>query len=70
MDWERGPVWDVFENGKLVAYAKRAKSAGWFVRISQLNPSPSTEKIYIDDDVYPINFMKMMLEMHKGDDSE
>lgn len=65
MTREHGPMWDVFENGKLVAYARRAKKAGWFVRISELNPSPTTEKIYIGDDINPIDFMKTMLEMHK-----
>jgi hypothetical protein len=58
-------MWDMFEDGKLVAYARRAKKAGWFVRISELNPSPDTEKIYIGDDINPIDFMKTMLEMHK-----
>ena len=67
MDRKHGPMWDMFEGGKLVAYARRAKKAGWFVRISELNPSPHTEKIYIGDDVYPINFMNLMLEMHKKD---
>jgi hypothetical protein len=58
-------MWDVFEDDKLVAYARRAKEAGWFVRISELNPSPHTEKIYIGDDANPINFMNLMLDMHK-----
>ena len=62
---QHGPMWDMFEDGKLVAYARRAKKAGWFVRISELNPSPDTEKIYIGDDINPIDFMKTMLEMHK-----
>jgi len=65
MSRKHGPCWEVRENGKLVAYAKRAKKEGWFVRISELNPSPNTEKIYIGDDVFPINFMTLMLEMHK-----
>ena len=62
---QHGPVWDMFEDGKLVAYAKRAKKAGWFVRISELNPSPNTEKIYIGEDTDPIGFMNLMLSMHK-----
>ena len=65
MTKEHGPMWDVYEAGKLVAYARRAKKEGWFVRISELNPSPHTEKIYIGDDVFPINFMNLMLSMHK-----
>jgi hypothetical protein len=67
MDYKHGPTWDVIENGKLVAYARRAKNAGWFVRISELNGTSDTEKIYIGDDVYPINFMNLMLSMHKKD---
>ena len=62
---QHGPMWDVYENDKLVAYARRAKEAGWFVRISELNPSSFHEKIYIGDDTDPINFMNIMLEMHK-----
>ena len=60
-----GPCWDMYENGKLVAYARRAKKAGWFVRVSELNPNRDTPKIYIDEDVSPIAFMTTMLEMHK-----
>jgi hypothetical protein len=60
-----GPIWDMYEADKLVAYARRAKKEGWFVHISELNGTPDTEKLYIGDDVYPINFMKLMLEMHK-----
>lgn len=60
-----GPCWDMYENAKLVAYARRAKKAGWFVRIVQLNPTPDTEKIYIGDEVYPVHFMTTMLELHK-----
>jgi hypothetical protein len=67
MTRQHGPMWDVFEDDKLVAYARRAKEAGWFVRISELNPSPHTEKIYIGDDANPINFMNLMLDMHKKD---
>lgn len=62
---QHGPMWDVYEDGALVAYARRAKEAGWFVRISELNPNLQHEKIYIDEDVNPVNFMNMMLEMHK-----
>ena len=62
---QHGPMWDMFEDGKLVAYARRAKKEGWFVRISEINPTPHTEKIYIGDDVNPIDFMNTMLEMHK-----
>jgi len=67
MNYKRGPAWDMFEDGKLVAYAKRAKKEGWFVRISELNGTPDTEKLYIGDDVFPINFMNIMLSMHKKD---
>jgi hypothetical protein len=35
---------------KLVAFAKRAKNAGWFVRISEFNGDLYTDRIYIDDD--------------------
>ena len=62
---QHGPMWDMFEDGKLVAYARRAKKEGWFVRVSEINPTPNTEKIYIGDDVNPIDFMNTMLEMHK-----
>ena len=66
---EHGPMWDMFEDGKLVAYARRAKDTGWFVRISELNPSPDTDKIYIGDDVFPVDFMNLMLSMHKKEHS-
>ena len=69
MTTEHGPMWDMFEDGKLVAYARRAKDGGWFVRISELNPSPDTEKIYIGDDVFPVDFMNLMLSMHKKEQS-
>lgn len=62
---QHGPMWDMYEDGRLVAYARRAKDAGWFVRISELNPTPSHEKIYIGDDVSPVSFMKTMLALHK-----
>ena len=65
MTRQHGLMWDMFEDGKLVAYARRAKKEGWFVRISEINPTPNTEKIYIGDDVNPIDFMNTMLEMHK-----
>jgi hypothetical protein len=67
MTKEHGPMWDMFEDGKLVAYARRAKGTGWFVRISELNPSPDSEKIYIGDDVFPVDFMNLMLSMYKKD---
>jgi hypothetical protein len=75
MTKEHGPMWDMFEgvngigNPKLVAYARRAKNGGWFVRISELNPSPDSDKLYVDDDVFPPHFMQMMLEMHKKPNS-
>ena len=69
MTAEHGPMWDMFEDGKLVAYARRAKDTGWFVRISELNPSPDTDKIYIGDDVFPVDFMNLMLSMHKKEHS-
>lgn len=65
MTREHGPMWDMFEDGRLVAYARRAKKEGWFVRISELNPSVLHEKIYIGDDTNPIDFMNLMLSMHK-----
>jgi hypothetical protein len=65
------PVWDVrSQSGLLIAYAKRAKDAGWFVRISGLNDNPKSEKLYIGDDVFPPDFMKTMLEMHKDKDAQ
>ena len=68
MDRKHGPEWLMYEDdNKLVAYARRAKTAGWFVRISELNPTPNTEKIYIGDETYPIGFMNLMLSMHKKD---
>lgn len=66
---QRGPMWDLYEDGKLVAYARRAKNAGWFVRISGLSRTPDAEKIYIGDDTDPINFMNLMLSMHTKDKS-
>ena len=67
MTKEHGPMWDMYEGNRLVAYARRAKKAGWFVRISELNPSPDTEKIYIGEETDPIAFMNLMLSMHKKD---
>jgi hypothetical protein len=55
---------------KLVAYAKRAKDGGWFVRISELNDGLGSDKLYVDDDVFVPNFMHMMLEMHKNPNSK
>jgi len=67
------PTWEVhvtgklIERGYLVGYAKRAKNAGWFVRVSGVNgdPSKGEEKIYIGDDVFPPDFMIAMLGMNK-----
>lgn len=77
MGTEKEPVWSMYEphhipggHPKLVAYAKRAKDAGWFVRISELNSDPQTEKIYVGDDVFIPHFMQMMLEMHKNPNSK
>ena len=65
MTEQHGPMWDMLEDGKLVAYARRARDSGWFVRIKDINPSPDTEKIYIGDDVFPIDFMNLMLSTHR-----
>ena len=76
MGTKKEPVWEIFsgsrfplslERYKLIAYAKRAKKEGWFVRISGVNgdPSKGEEKIYIGDEVFPPDFMKTMLEMNK-----
>jgi hypothetical protein len=63
---QHGPMWDMYEEGKLVAYARRAKKEGWFVRISELNFTPALhERIYIGEDTDPINFMNLMLSLHK-----
>ena len=78
MGTKKEPVWEVFsgspaplslEKYRLIAYAKRAKKEGWFVRISGLNGELGTEKIYIGDDVFPPDFMKTMLEMNKHDNA-
>ena len=75
MGTKKEPTWEVrtttdapsSEHYALVAYAKRAKDAGWFVRISGVNGDPSTgeKKIYIGDDVFPPSFMIAMLGMNK-----
>ena len=76
MGTKKEPTWEVrypnadrmvFEQFGLVAYAKRAKDAGWFVRISGVNGDPSRgdEKVYIGDDVFPPSFMIAMLGMNK-----
>ena len=77
MSTKNEPTWEV-RNTKpdvpltglesyLVGYAKRAKNAGWFVRVSGVNgdPSKGEEKIYIGDDVFPPDFMIAMLGMNK-----
>jgi hypothetical protein len=78
MGTKREPCWSMYEgeshitagSPKLVAYAKRARDGGWFVRISELNGDPSTERLYVDDDVFVPHFMHMMLEMHKNPKSK
>ena len=63
------PCWEVYQRRRhgmtpnLVAYAKRAKDGGWFVRIGNMNRDPSSEKIYIDENVFPPSFMTAMLHM-------
>ncbi len=63
------PCWEVYQRRELrlapilVAYAKRAKDGGWFVRIGNVNRDPSSEKIYIDENVFPPSFMTSMLHM-------
>lgn len=74
MGTKREPCWSMFEGEssvtpgkpKLVAYAKRARKGGWFVRVSELNDASGTEKLYIGDDVFPPHFMATMLELHKN----
>jgi len=70
------PVWEVLQGAnatgkhyKLLAYAKRAKKEGWFVRISGVNEKVGTEKIYIGDDVFPPDFMIAMLGMNNNVDT-
>jgi hypothetical protein len=63
------PCWEIHQrrshglNPILVAYAKRAKNGGWFVRIGNMNPRKSDERIYIDEHVFPPAFMTTMLHM-------
>ena len=74
MGTKKEPTWEVFsgsraplnlERYRLIAYAKRAKEEGWFVRISGVNGELGAEKIYIGDDVFPPDFMTAMLGMNK-----
>lgn len=74
MGTKKEPTWEVrtttdapsSEHYALVAYAKRAKNAGWFVRISGVNEVASRDdKIYIGDDVFPPSFMIALLGMNK-----
>ena len=68
MGTKKEPTWGVRNSNKtLVAFAKRAAKEGWFVRISGVNgdPSKGDGKIYIDEGVFPPDFMKTMLEMNK-----
>jgi len=76
MGTKKEPTWEVrnapavrksFELFRRVAYARRAKDAGWFVQISGVNGDPSRgdEKLYIGDDVFPPSFMIAMLGMNK-----
>lgn len=69
------PCWQVHQlsgdHWKLVAYAKRARDGGWFVRIGNVNPRPEDEKMYIDEDVFPPEFMLSMLHMtHRKPEDE
>lgn len=61
------PCWQVHQlsgdRWKLVAYAKRARESGWFVRIGNVNPQMSDEKMYIDEEVFPPDYMMSMLHM-------
>ena len=61
------PCWQVHQlsahDWKLVAYAKRARDGGWFVRIGNVNPLISDEKMYIDEEVFPPDYMMSMLHM-------
>lgn len=74
MGTKKEPTWEVFSGSpaplsvdkyRLIAYAKRAKKEGWFVRISGVNGGIDAEKIYIGDDVFPPDFMTAMLGMNK-----
>jgi hypothetical protein len=66
MDEKEGPTYNLRTagGGKLVAYARRAKEHGWFVRIAGLNDTPNSEKIYIEDDIFPPEFMATMAALH------
>lgn len=64
---EHGPMWDMYEGDKLVAYARRAEDGGWFVRISELNSDYFSDKLHIGADTDPVNFMNIMCELHKKD---
>jgi hypothetical protein len=72
------PTWSVHQlstanDWRLVAYAKRARDGGWFVRIGNVNPQKSDEKMYIGEDVFPPDYMLSMLHMtHRkpGEDDE
>jgi hypothetical protein len=63
------PCWQIYQrrshglNQILVAYAKRAKDGGWFVRIGNVNRDSKSEKMYIDEHVFPPSFMTAMLHM-------
>ncbi|CAB4123528.1 hypothetical protein UFOVP48_23 [uncultured Caudovirales phage] len=72
MGTDREPVWEVFRSQTsfaLIAYAKRAKDAGWFVRISGVNGQLGYKKLYIDDDIFPPDFMIAMLGMNKNENN-
>ena len=66
MDEKHGPTYNLLTaNGsRVVAYAKRAKEHGWFVRIAGLNGTLKDEKIYIEDDIFPPEFMATMAALH------
>ena len=66
---QHGPVWDMYTGDTLAAYARRAKGGGWEVRVRTINPTPDTDKICIEDDVDPVNFMKTLLAMHTKEQS-
>ena len=78
MGTKKEPVWEVFSGSpaplsldkyRLIAYAKRAKKEGWFVRISGVNEDMKDAKIYINEDVFPPDFMTAMLGMNKRDNT-
>ena len=75
MGTNKEPTWEVFQGAnatgkhyKLLAYAKRAKKEGWFVRISGVNEGTANPKIYIGDEVFPPDIMIAMLGMNKNVD--